>query len=41
MSQVAMIFGGGGHVRAAGCKIQGNIEQVKNQIINTVRGYLK
>lgn len=41
VSQVAMIFGGGGHVRAAGCKIQGNIEQVKNQIINTVRGYLK
>ena len=41
VSQVAMIFGGGGHVRAAGCKIQGNIEQVKNQILNTVRGYLK
>ena len=41
VSQVALIFGGGGHVRAAGCKIQGNIEQVKNQILNTVRGYLK
>ena len=41
VSQVALIFGGGGHVRATGCKIQGNIEQVKNQILNTVRGYLK
>lgn len=41
VSKVAMIFGGGGHIRAAGCTIPGTIEQVKNQIINTVKGYLK
>ena len=40
-SEVAMMFGGGGHLRAAGCTIQGTIEQVKNQIINRVKCYLK
>ena len=40
-SEVAMMFGGGGHLRAAGCTIQGNIEQVKSQIINRVKCYLK
>lgn len=40
-SKVAMMFGGGGHIRAAGCTIQGTIEQAKNQIINRVKCYLK
>lgn len=41
VSEVAMIFGGGGHIRAAGCTIQGSIEQVKNQLLNRVKCYLK
>lgn len=41
VSEVAMMFGGGGHIRAAGCTIQGNIEQAKNQILNRVKCYLK
>lgn len=41
VSEVAMMFGGGGHIRAAGCNIQGNIEQVKSQIVNRVKCYLK
>lgn len=41
VAQVAMMFGGGGHVRASGCTVQGTEEQVKNQILNTIRGYLK
>lgn len=41
VSEVATMFGGGGHIRAAGCTIQGNIEQVKNQILNRVKCYLK
>lgn len=41
VSEVAMMFGGGGHIRAAGCTIQGTIEQAKNQIINRVKCYLK
>ena len=40
-SKVAMMFGGGGHIRAAGCTIQGTIEQAKNQIINRIKCYLK
>lgn len=41
VSEVAMIFGGGGHIHAAGCTVQGNIEQVKSQILNRVRACLK
>lgn len=40
-SEVAMMFGGGGHIRAAGCNIQGSMEQAKNQILNRVKCYLK
>lgn len=41
VSEVATMFGGGGHIRAAGCTIQGSIEQAKNQILNRVKCYLK
>lgn len=41
VSEAAMMFGGGGHIRAAGCTIQGTIEQAKNQILNRVKCYLK
>lgn len=41
VSEVAMMFGGGGHIRAAGCTIQGSIEQAKNQLLNRVKCYLK
>lgn len=41
VSEVCMMFGGGGHIRAAGCTIQGTIEQAKSQILNRVRACLK
>lgn len=41
VSEVCMMFGGGGHVRAAGCTVQGTIEQAKSQILNRVRACLK
>lgn len=41
VSEVCMMFGGGGHVRAAGCNIQGTIEQAKSQILNSIRACLK
>ena len=41
VSEAATMFGGGGHVRAAGCNIQGTIEQAKNQIVNRIKCYLK
>ena len=41
VSELCRIFGGGGHIRAAGCTIPGTIEQVKTQIINQARAMLK
>ncbi len=41
VSDVALLFGGGGHPRAAGCTIQGSIQQVKDRILNEVKASLK
>ena len=41
VSDICYIFGGGGHPKAAGCLIQGNIEQVKEKIIKEIRKVLK
>lgn len=37
VSDVCLMFGGGGHPRAAGASIQGELEQVKEKIIKEVR----
>ncbi len=37
VSDICYIFGGGGHPKAAGCLISGNIEQVKEKIIKEVK----
>ncbi|MHB1392482.1 MAG: DHH family phosphoesterase [Clostridia bacterium] len=36
MAAVALKFGGGGHVRAAGCTIHGTIEQVKAKVLEAI-----
>ena len=36
VSKIARLFGGGGHRNAAGCTIQGNIEEIKRRILNAV-----
>ena len=41
VSDVCMMFGGGGHVRAAGCTLELPLEQAKERIINQVKMYLK
>lgn len=41
VAEVATIFGGGGHIRAAGATINGTIEQTKNQILSQIKAYLK
>ena len=41
VSDVALLFGGGGHPRAAGCTMQGELQQVKDKILNEVKAYLK
>lgn len=41
VSDVCLMFGGGGHPRAAGASIQGNVEEVKEKILKEVRKALK
>ena len=40
VSDVCLMFGGGGHPRAAGALIQGSVEQVKDKLVNEVKKYL-
>ena len=40
VSDVCLMFGGGGHPRAAGCLLQCSLEQAKQKIINEVKNYL-
>lgn len=41
VSDVCLMFGGGGHEKAAGASIQGDIETVKQKIMNELRKVLK
>lgn len=41
VADVALMFGGGGHVRAAGCKISGTPDQIKAKLVNEVKKALK
>ncbi len=41
VSDICFKFGGGGHEKAAGATMQGNIEQVKQKVINEVKKVLK
>lgn len=40
VSDVCMMFNGGGHMRAAGCSIHAELEEAKQRIINEVKKYL-
>lgn len=37
VSDVCLMFGGGGHPRAAGANVQGNVEQVKEKVLKEVK----
>lgn len=41
VSDVCLMFGGGGHFYAAGCTIAQSLEQVKEKIVNQIKMYLK
>lgn len=41
ISQVAFALGGGGHPQAAGCTVQGNIDEVRERVLNMVRHALE
>jgi len=38
VSQLASQFGGGGHVNAAGCTIEGPLETVKASLLTALKG---
>ena len=40
VSDVCLMFGGGGHFHAAGCTIAQSLEQVKEKVVNQVKMYL-
>lgn len=40
VSDVCLMFGGGGHLHAAGCTISQSLEQSKEKIVNQVKMYL-
>ena len=40
VSDVAMVFGGGGHVKAAGCKINGTPEQIKTTLVKVIKKHI-
>lgn len=41
VSDVCFLFGGGGHTKAAGCKLQGTPEQIKLKLLNVIKKELK
>lgn len=41
VSEVALMFSGGGHIRAAGCVMHASLEEVKQKILTEVKKHLK
>jgi phosphoesterase RecJ-like protein len=41
VSKVAAVFGGGGHVKAAGCTLVGPIDETTEKMMNVLSGHLK
>jgi len=40
-SEACKVHGGGGHPRAAGCELQGTLEEVRETFLTTIRSFLK
>jgi len=40
VNQLAACFGGGGHERAAGCTIQGNLKRVETRVVQSTADLL-
>ncbi len=37
VAEICTSFGGGGHANAAGCRVKGNLEEVKSKIFNAIK----
>ena len=40
VNKIAGVYGGGGHVRAAGCMLFGDVEEILDKLVYTVSQYL-
>ena len=40
VSRIAALFGGGGHRRAAGCVVEGDLEEVKERMVKAIERFL-
>ena len=38
--QIAAVFGGGGHTRASGCRLEGEVHQVRAQLLAEIEKHL-
>ncbi|MCI8759643.1 MAG: hypothetical protein HFJ34_00705 [Clostridia bacterium] len=41
VSDICLLFGGGGHSRAAGALIQGTVEQVKEKLMKEIKKWME
>lgn len=41
VSDICLLFGGGGHARAAGALIQGTVEEVKEKLMKEIRKWME
>ena len=41
VSDICLIFGGGGHIHAAGCNISASVEQIKEKLVSQIKAQLK
>jgi phosphoesterase RecJ-like protein len=41
VQKVAMSFGGGGHVAAAGCKVKGSLKEVQDKVFRAIRNEIR
>ena len=41
VSDICLLFGGGGHPRAAGALIQGNVQQVKEKLMKEIKKWME
>lgn len=41
VADVALMLGGGGHIKAAGCFVQGTVEEVKEKVLSEIRKVIK
>lgn len=39
-SQICAVLGGGGHARAAGCQVEGSLEEVKSIVIEVIKKFI-